>query len=753
MDEYHYAFISAYKTRNSSVSHDNSSWVLIFGKKDLEEKMAQNCILLLSAISALQVAQAGDISILISLPLHPTSGPSLSWERGYEILPGALQAVNDINNDSTILPGHNLRPIVIDSPQSDDIEIVQQFVNLTFYHSDLRLNDIFGVTGVLIPRAVSILMPLVRRERVLLSAITHTDQLPDDPHSGTFLPLPSPSAIVGVLLNFMNQMTWQRIGVITDSTDAYFFNVAEKLLQVTKKNDSIIIMPYIELTHTSPAIQEINKLNTRIVFVSLNAERAIQLLCTVREKGLVWPKYAWIFHSFEVEDLLEQQSSCDNIRDAVDGVFFIDVQPQSDPMRAELISGITSSNYYRQYFSNVSKAAFEYNNITLTSRLNGYAILLYDLVWTMAVALNESCPQLNDSLECLHRASSEATAAADLLQNQWIFSIYHINKLRPLLISAATVHYSNNSITATSFNSSILETAPKGELPIVTQYPPLAYTVILGVQIVLTFIFVTLTLALYICFRKEPEVKATSFALSLLVFLGCYVNLAYLIVLFCLNHTLDSINIPRDNSLCVSLPWLANVGLSLPLMLATLLVKMLRVYHIFNHAKLRLSLYCSDLALALYVFLILMPGIIVNLVWVAIDRYGIYFEYRARGSYLFLWKTCRSNHQATFVTTLSTYLLVLIIAVTFVAVITRNVRLQHFKDTKKVNFVVFIFSITVVVSFSYWGLLRALGTKLYISNLPLHIAHSVFIMCILGFLFVPKVFPPLWRKVKNVFNK
>ena len=141
--------------------------------------------------------------------------------------------------------------------------------------------------------------------------------------------------------------------------------------------------PYIELTHSSSAIQEINKFNTKIVFMSLNAERVIQLLCMVHEKGLVWPKYAWIFHSFEVEDLLEQQSSCVNIRDAV---FFINVQPQSDPMHAELISGIVSSNYYRQYFSDISKAAFEYN-ITFTSRPNGYTVLLYDFVWTMAVAL------------------------------------------------------------------------------------------------------------------------------------------------------------------------------------------------------------------------------------------------------------------------------------------------------------------------------------------------------------------------------
>ena len=683
---------------------------------------------LLAAVSALVVAQASNISILIALPLHPISGPRTNWERGLEILPGALQAVSDINNGSTLLPGRVLKPIVVNSQRSDGISIVEQFVNLTFHH--MHLNDIVGVTGILDPKAISILAPLVRHKGVLLSAITNTDQLNIPDYSGAFLSLPPPSVTVGVLLNFMKEMSWQRIGVVTDSRDVYFFSVAEMLLQETKMNGSIIVSPYIELSHTSSAIQEIIKLNTKIVFVSLNAERATHLLCMVHKNGLVWPEYAWIFHSFQVEDLLVQKSACDNIKNAVNGMFFTDVQPPSDPSQAEQISGIKSS--------------FEYN---ITLRPNGYAKLLYDLVWMMAIALNESCHQLN--YICLHKADTEATESLQD-RSEWMFSIYHISKLGPVLIS--TMHYSNNSISATSFNTSILENAPKGELPVVAQYPPLAYTVIVGLQIALMTIFVTLTLVLYFCFRKEPEVKATSFTISLLVFLGCYLNLLYLIVLFCLNHTLDSINISRDNSLCVSLHWLSGTGISLPLMLATLLVKMMRVYYIFNQTKPRLSRCCSDLALAFYVLMILVPDIVVNLVWDIIDRYGIYFEYQVRNSYIFLWKTCRSNYQTVFSGILCIYLLILVITLAIVAVITRKVRLQHFKDTKKVNFVVFIFSIIVVMSFSYWILLRALGTKLYISNLPLHIANSVCITCFLGFLFVPKIFPPLSRNVKNIFS-
>ena len=681
-------------------------------------------------VLALSMTRASNISMLVSLSLHQPSGPRTRWERGFEILPGALLAVNDINNDSTILCGHKLQLITVDSGR-DGIEIVQQFVNLTFHQ--MHATRIVGVTGILDPKLASILMPLVRHRGVQLSVITHTDQLDIPDYSETFLSLPSPSAIVSVLLNFMKEMNWQRIGLVTDSTDAYFFSVAEIFLQVTKMDDSIIISPYLELFHATSAIQEIAKLNTRIIFVSLNTERAVELICMVYEKGLIWPQYAWIFHSFEVEDLLEQQSDCD--KNAVNGAFFIDVQPPSDSTQAKQIIEIISSNYYRQYVSSLPDTSLEYN---ATFRPNGYTKLLYDSVWAMAIALNKGCHQSTNF------TYQKFTTEQRLEDHNWIFKIFHIRKLRQVLIS--TVHYSNLSIVATSFNATLLENAPRGKLPVITETPPLAYTAVFGLLIALIMVFVTLVLVLYIYFHKEPEIRATSFTLSLLMFAGCYLNLLYLCLLFYNNHTVDSVDISRDNALCLSLLWLSGPGISLPIMLATLLVKMLRIYHIFHNTKLRLSYYCSDLALALYVLLILLPDILIHSIWVFIDRYQIHFEYQAQGVYIHLEKVCTSKYQVQLFGIVTIYLLTLILALAIVAVITRKIRLQHFKDTKKVNILLFILCIGIVVVYSYWLLLQTLDTKRYISNLPLRIGHLVLIISFQSLLFVPKVLPPLWRR-------
>ena len=463
------------------------------------------------------------------------------------------------------------------------------------------------------------------------------------------------------------------------------------------------------------------------------------------KKGLIWPKYAWIFHSFQVEDLLEQQLACD-IENAIDGIFLIDSQPWSDSSQTKLISGNTFSNYYQQYLLSLSEIALEYD---ITLRPNGYAKLLYDLVWTIALALNKSCHQ---SDVCMHQADPQATAAHVLEshrgRNDWVFRVFHIRQLRPMLIS--TLHYSNSSITATSFNASILESTPKGELPVVTLHPPLVYTVILGLQITLMIMFVTLILVLYVYFCKEPEVKATSFTLSLLMFVGCYLNLLYLSLLFYANHKLDSVNISRDNAVCLAIQWLSGPGISLPLMLATLLVKMLRVYHIFHNTMLRLSHYCSDLSLAFYVLLILVPDVLVNLIWSIIDRYQVHIEHQVQGGYIVMDKTCRSKYQTALFGILSVYLLALILALAVVAIITRKVRLQHFKDTKKVNILLFILGTGIIITFAYWLLLQTLDTKGYIAALSVHIPHSVLIISFQSLLFVPKVFPPLWQHIKNI---
>ena len=688
-------------------------------------------VITLACVSMLQMAKADNISLLISLPLHQdiVSVPHKGWERGLEILPGALIAVDNINNNSSVLPGHYLQLIFMEH-SCHEYEVLQQFFHYTFHNTHV---NVVGVSGFLSHRATAILWPLTKHGGMLLNiAIDYNIQ--EDKNG--FLALRSPSVTIETLLIFMRRMNWTRIGLITENTDAYFFTVAEMLLQMAEENDNVSISPYVQLLHREPAIHEIIKFNARVIFVSVNIRRAMQLICTVYEKGLLWPDYAWIFHSYTVEDFLHQQPLCD-MKTALNGMIIIDGQLKSEPSdpQSRLISGITFFSYYEQYLSKLSETALEYN---MTLNPNEYAKLLYDLVWETAIALNNSCHQI---ISC----ANVTTAQQFYQQYQWEFTISYKRNMSSILIG--TVYY-NLSVMEISLNDSILDSAPVDELPILTAALPLWYTIGVALQIALTGLFITLMLVLYIFFHKEPEIRATSFPLSLLMFAGCYLNLVYLILLYHSNHSIDSINIISDDYLCIFRLWLSVVGIPLPLMLAVLLLKMLRIYHIFNSEKVRLSHYCSDLSLAVFILLILSPIVLVHLVWVIVDRYQINVKYKIENGFNHIDKSCGSKYQFVWFGILCIYMQILYFALAIVAVITRKVRLEHFKDTKKVYVLLFILSFGILM-YVYWLLLQTLNIKRYIVSLPPHIGHSVLIISFQSLLFVPKVFPPLWRYVNR----
>ena len=123
--------------------------------------------------------------------------------------------------------------------------------------------------------------------------------------------------------------------------------------------------------------------------------------------------------------------------------------------------------------------------------------------------------------------------------------------LRQVLIS--TMHYANSSIIATSFDATtILEEAPSGKLPIMTETPPLVYTAVFGFLIALTTVFTTLLLVLYIYFRKEPEIRATTFTLSLYSCLQGAISTCFIYVFYFIATTHSIQLMYLATMLCVS---------------------------------------------------------------------------------------------------------------------------------------------------------------------------------------------------------
>ena len=440
----------------------------------------------------------------------------------------------------------------------------------------------------------------------------------------------------------------------------------------------------------------------------------------------MWPKYVWIFHSHRIEDFLYYPSAC-KIKNAINGIIIIVSQPELyDPRKL----GIMSFKHYQQYTSRLSMVADRYN---VSVRPNALAIVLHDLVWSMANMINHQGPYIH------------------IWHHDLVFHISHIRN--QIQVPIAIVYSNSSTATIVKLNVSTVEMAPTGNFPSVSSEPPIAYTIGMSLSITLMICLVSFMLLLYICFHNESEIKATSFTLSLMMFLGCYFNLLYLCLLTYANHsTINSSGTLHQDAICNLLLWFSAPGISLPFMLATLLVKMLRVYHIFNYVTLHIGHYCSDFALAIYILLILTPSIIIIIVWTSVDKYHFTIEYKSTKTSIEVLKGCDSEYESTWVGSLCIYLFILASALAIVAVKTRKVRMKHFKDTKKVNILLFILCVDIILSFSYWVLLQTLKAKPYIVSIPLNIGHSTLVCSFLSLLFAPKVFPPLWRCMNRRFN-
>ena len=675
-------------------------------------------------VTTTEIADMKNISLVVSLPLHLIGRPD---SMGLEMLAGAHVAINGINANPNILSMYNLKLIVLDSSKDENV-ILQQLIDLTFYQTSKK---IVGISGLLSSKAIELLSPLARHNKILMTTIAEFFV------SRSFLTLNSQRTMVNALLIFMNTMNWKRIGLITENTDTYFFRVAEMLLQMARTSRNLTISPYIELLHFESAFQELIKHNSKIIIASLNAQKSAKLICKIHKKRLVWPEYAWIFHSYRIEHFLNQPVACD-LEEAINGILMIDGQPLPSAGNEET-SDVTFVNLYQHYLSSLSH---EYN---ITISPNRLANIMYNHVWWTAIALNKSCSQSSD---CYTHQKDPDLKLPYSKDDSRMLKIFHVNNLIQILIGNV---YSNFSTTSISLNKSILDTIPTDELPVVsTDDPPIGYTIGIALLIMLITIFVTILLILYISFRKQPEIKATSFTLSLFMFAGCYISLLYLSFLNYFNHhTFNLLSTPYQNAICNLLQWFSATGISLPLMLAILLVKMLRIYYIFNNVMQRIGHCCSDLTLATYVLLILAPNILINLIWNIVDRYHIMLQYRTKNGYVQIEKDCGSKYETYWFGMLVFYLLVLIIALTIVAIMTRKVRLQHFKDTKKVNVLLFIFSMVITLAFSYWLLLQTANAKQYVVTSLLNIVYSVLIIFFQSLLFLPKVFPPLWRSYQQ----
>ena len=256
------------------------------------------------------------------------------------------------------------------------------------------------------------------------------------------------------------------------------------------------------------------------------------------------------------------------------------------------------------------------------------------------------------------------------------------------------------------------------------------------------FILLTITTVLYFKFRNRPEIKATSVSLNVFIFVGCYLLLAYNIVLN-LNVLPNYYKVRQEvrDFMCLLQLWFNGLSIPTALILSVMLVKLVRVYRIFNQYTVMNKWSCHNAVLALYVLLLIFPLSIICLVQSIIHRYRSSVTTGSHNGNFIAYLECKNDVDFYWLFVQLVYLLFLTVLIVVMAIKTRKVYRNEFKDTKKVIALMMAVIMTSTLGLVYVFVFDSIIQISYLASTALlMLTHCSFVMECIGFLYMPKFY-------------
>ncbi len=576
-------------------------------------------------------------------------------------------------------------------------EITQTILRNESSHIQSKLDSVVLVTNKCIKETVmiySLIQRLIDVPSLVISVVPVNSYIPE-----VMQLVPSTLCILKAYISLFQTLNWNRLGLIYDYS-LHFTNAYEEFQNMLQnQNIKAIFFPQSLGKTIEDLLQQLHDSGVKI-FIMLTS-KTTPLLCAAYKRGMTWPDYGWLLYGYSMPD--------------------IKLIPPCEGSHSYL-----ERTVFPTYYTNpITEADMKENVLLLLQKTSV-----------------ESVQHNTDFNTILSRIPIPGINTTLLSIQEDFPHVYFVQLINATPSTVATVY--NNTVLQNSWLQE--DKLPAGRLPVMVNT---VYPAWLGVlEAIVCSILITLTLILYIYYRNEPEVKATSWSLSLLMFLGCYLITLYLII-----FTIRSMYPPKvafELHICPLLVWLSAVGTSYPLILAVLMVKLLRVYRIFYYYS-HVGRLCSDTALAAYVLLLLSPIILSLIVMTSLKAYRWSEKTITHLDRVEVLYVCVGD-LGPYYTVNASCIIALTVGVMVAAIKTRKLRHKHFRDAKKVNVFAFLVVLSGLSSLIMYKLFsdRSLYLPAYIT---IHVIHCSFIALCLGFLFTPKLTPILLRKYLSRTNK
>ena len=660
---------------------------------------------------------------LLNVQPFPDNSGSLDagFDGGLSLIPAAHLAAEEINNRSDILTGLELRVIDIDAEACGRATITKGLINL--YKELINRDCVVGIIGYPCSSSTNVLAPVTGHPG--LGYITLANSVSSEHRNRTNFPnlfhtISSSSVHNKALVSLMQMFNWKRIGLVYESLAFFFTSTAKDFAQ--RVND----LPETELITDVPIISTLQSIRSAFDIISSEEARISYWLgtdgqnalcvCEAYKRRFLWPGYAYILRSNPsiINNLLKANTSCskDEMLAAMEGIFMLDYRPYVDDNTC-LFSGWTYSEFRQRYADKLNAFA---NQLDMNLTESIYANYFYDQVWTYALAINNSLPFIySQNLSFSDRNSVNTVTISHVLQHQllnlsfqgasgWIQ--FDENYEIPSFVDVFQIQNATLKRIAIydpfTMNFSLKENFPQ-EIPGDTfdtfySFLPLWLGVCIFIIQGALFFLITTNMVLLFCWRKEREVKATSFILSMLLTVGCYLLTVAPVIRTAYRVTVIQ-NTTIHTVMCSMSLWSSSLGLDL--ILTTLLFRLFRVVYVFRSFQ-KTSKYFSDEYLLLYTLMTCSVKVLILVIWSARDLYRSVTirEYvptviPAKYSVIVF---CSCNELGLWLSISFMYSVLLLSLVLFFAIQTRRIKKNFYKDTKKVNTFVFLVIITLTTT-------------------------------------------------------
>ena len=251
-------------------------------------------------------------------------------------------------------------------------------------------------------------------------------------------------------------------------------------------------------------------------------------------------------------------------------------------------------------------------------------------------------------------------------------------------------------------------------------------------------------MSLFIHYRNNPEIKATSNVLSLCMFVGCYC-----LIISSLLHTIASGHVIESDVLghadCWGNTFLFTVGMDM--ILATVFTKTLRIHHIFNTFG-KLSSLWTDKGLFVVILSVVSIKVLIMVTWAAVDINHL-IDKRILSLQPFpphykVVQKCHSQHLGLWVAIIFAYTGLLFLPMIIAAILIRRIKgdKSMYKDSKKICILVAVLFILICTGNALWFFLRAIGANIA-SKVVFSLGFTLAALFCQFFLFLPKIIPSI----------